>query len=273
MPIARVNDTELFYLEVGDGLPCLVMHGGLGADHTGLHPWLDPLGDVLRLIYYDHRGNGRSGRPPLKTLTYEQFATDADTLRIHLGADTIAVMGFSAGAAIALHYALQYPQNLSHLILVGAHAAWDYQEEILAACRRRGATPEMLEVFTGPPPRDDADLARMVRTLLPLYLHRFDAELAERYLGNAVWSAAANVRYGELLRDYYLVPHLREVRAPTLIVVGRDDVVTPPAQAERLHRGIPNSDLVVFEHSGHLPYLEEPEVFFRIVRDWLAGAQ
>ena len=66
------------------------------------------------------------------------------------------------------------------------------------------------------------------------------------------------------------MPRLGEIRAPTLIVVGRDDVVTPPAQAERLHHAIPNSELVVLEHSGHLPYLEEPEAFFRIVRDWFA---
>ena len=64
MPVAHLNDTELFYVEVGEGLPCLVMHGGLRGDHSSLHPWLDPLGDVMRLIYYDHRGNGRSGRPP-----------------------------------------------------------------------------------------------------------------------------------------------------------------------------------------------------------------
>src|SRR5215213_7388955 len=68
MPVAHLNDTELFYVEVGEGLPCLVMHGGLGADHSALHPWLDPLGDVMRLVYYDHRGNGRSGRPPSETI-------------------------------------------------------------------------------------------------------------------------------------------------------------------------------------------------------------
>jgi pimeloyl-ACP methyl ester carboxylesterase len=64
MPVAYLNGTELFYVEVGEGTPCLVMHGGLGFDHTWLHPWLDPLGDVMHLVYYDHRGNGRSGRPP-----------------------------------------------------------------------------------------------------------------------------------------------------------------------------------------------------------------
>ena len=51
MPGALVNGTELFYLTIGSGPPCLVMHGGLGFDHTYLHPWLDSLGNSLRLIY------------------------------------------------------------------------------------------------------------------------------------------------------------------------------------------------------------------------------
>ena len=76
MSRAGLSDTTLYYREVGAGMPCLVMHGGLGLDHTYLHPGLDPLGDVLRLVYYDHRCHGRSGRPPLETLTYEQLAAD-----------------------------------------------------------------------------------------------------------------------------------------------------------------------------------------------------
>jgi proline iminopeptidase len=267
MPIAPINGTEIFYLDVGAGFPCLVMHGGLGGDHGCLHPWLDPLGGNLRLIYYDHRCNGHSGRPPLETMTYDQLAADADALRAQLGLDTVIVMGFSAGAVIALHYALQYPQHVSHLVLVGGHATWDYGDEILAACRRRGATPQMMEAVSRSP-SDDADLANVVRAFMPLYLHRFDANLAERYVSNVAWDAAANVRYGELLQNYNLEPRLAEIRARTLIIVGRDDVITPIAQAERLHDGIPDSELVIFEQSGHLPYLEEPDRFFQVVRDW-----
>jgi pimeloyl-ACP methyl ester carboxylesterase len=64
--------------------------------------------------------------------------------------------------------------------------------------------------------------------------------------------------------------YLDEITAPTLILVGRDDVITPPTQAERLQRGIPNAELVVFEHSGHYPYFEESDRFFEVVHDWLA---
>ena len=97
-------------MEVGEGLPCLLMHGGLGFDHTCLHPWLDPLGDVMRLVYYDHRGNGRSGRPPSETIIFEQLCSDADALREHLGFEEVCVLGYSFGGFVALEYALRYPR-------------------------------------------------------------------------------------------------------------------------------------------------------------------
>lgn len=65
MPTVKVHETELFYLMSGNGLPCLVMHGGLRFDHTYLRG-LNIVSDVLRLVYYDHRHNGHSGRPGAK---------------------------------------------------------------------------------------------------------------------------------------------------------------------------------------------------------------
>ena len=137
MAVARVNGSELFYTEAGHGVPCLVMHGGLGVDHTQFREWLDPLGDVLRLIYYDHRGNGRSGRPPIETLTFDQLVADADALRAHLGYDQIAVMGHSYGGCLALLYALRYP-----LAPHAPDAGWnDGGVGLLRRARRRVAAP------------------------------------------------------------------------------------------------------------------------------------
>ncbi len=82
---AQVNDTQLFFERVGKGQPMLVMHGGLGLDHTCFRPWLDKLGEQVELIYYDHRGNGRSSRPDsLEGVTHETWAADADALRAQL---------------------------------------------------------------------------------------------------------------------------------------------------------------------------------------------
>jgi len=267
--IVEINGTEIFYTEVGSGLPCLVMHGGLGFDHTGARPWIDPLGDTLRLIYYDHRGNGRSGRPPLATLTYEQFAADADGLTQRLGIQQTAVMGFSAGGAIALHYALTYPERMSHLILVGAHAAWDYTHEIESSLARFPTTPEQLAAFTVVHPKTDDEYQQMFETIMPLYYHRFDPAMNQRFLERVAWSVSAYHRYNELIVTHDVVARLGEIRAPTLVIVGRDDFVTPIAQAERIARGITNAELVVFDRSGHMPYIEEAQRFRKLVREWV----
>src|SRR5713101_3608045 len=146
MSTASIHGSELYYVTVGEGLPCLVMHGGLGFDHTYLHPWLDPLGDTLHLIYYDHRGNGRSGRPAKETMTHAQFAADAEALALHLGFDRVAVMGHSYGGFIALEFALRHPHRLSHLILLDTAPAFNYAEEIDANALRKGATEEMMAI-------------------------------------------------------------------------------------------------------------------------------
>lgn len=269
MPVAYVNDTYLFYHKVGTGLPCLVMHGGLGLDHTYMHPWLDPLGDVLHLVYYDHRGNGRSGRPPLETLTLAQFAADADALRTFLGFNKVAVMGHSYGGFIALEYALRYPECLSHLILIGTAPAFNYGEEIMANAKRKGATEEMMAVLHAPKLTDDAQMKHALQSIIPLYFYKFDANLADRLFENTVWSASAWTRSDQLLPRYNIIPRLSEICAPTLILVGRDDFICPLSQAQIIHNGIRNSTLAIFEKSGHLPHIEEPGAFFAAVRQWL----
>jgi len=114
--IAEVNGTEIFYKIRGEGEPLLMMHGGLGQDHTVFSPWLEPLEERFKVIYYDHRGNGRSGRPPLETLTHENFAKDADELRRFLGIDEMILFGHSYGSFLALEYAVRYQEHLTHLV-------------------------------------------------------------------------------------------------------------------------------------------------------------
>jgi proline iminopeptidase len=268
MPVARLNDTELFYVEVGEGLPCLVMHGGLGGDHSALHPWLDPLGDVMHLVYYDHRGNGRSGRPPSETITFEQLCADADALRDYLGFEEVAVLGYSFGGFVALEYALRYPERLSHLILLDTAPTLDYVEEIEANARRKGATQEQLAALDASA-EDEAGSWRLWKLIEPLYFHTYDAELAERVMGKTIVSNYAGDAGDAILEGWNLTPRLGEISAPTLILVGKDDFVCPPSQAKIMHEGIPNSKLALFENSGHFTHVEEPEAFFDAVREWL----
>ncbi len=266
MPNASVNDTSLHYVTVGEGLPCLVMHGGLGFDHTYLHPSLDRLGDALQMVYYDHRGNGRSGRPPKDTMTHAQFAADAEGLALHLGFDKVAVIGHSYGGFIALEFALRYPHRVSHLILLDTAPAMNYGEEIMANAVRKGATEEMLAVLNEEWSSDDA-MRQRFPLIWSLYFKNFDPAVANRLIENAILTVAGGAREGEMA-SYNVTPRLGEIHTPTLILVGRDDFICPPSQAHILHEGIPNSELVIFENSGHLPWVEEPDTFFDTVHDW-----
>ncbi len=271
MPTAQLNGTELFYQEVGAGLPCLVMHGGLGLDHTYLHPALDPLGDALRLIYYDHRGNGRSGRPPSEDLTIEHWVADADALRAHLGIEQVAVLGHSFGGCLGLEYALRHPERVSHLLLVGTVPALNYWDEVDAIITRRQPSPTVQAAWQTPP-TDDVGLATWLTAVAPLYVHpQSDPGILAPLLSEVTFEHGTWARSVEVFnRDYDVTARLDEVHAPTLILVGREDFICPPSQATIMQERIPHAELAVFERSGHFPFVEEAEAFFSTVREWLS---
>lgn len=146
-----VRDTELYVDVEGQGPPVLVMHGGLGVDHTCFRPWLDPLGDTASLIYYDHRGNGRSARPPLDEFDHDTWVEDADALRAAMGHEKVVVLGHSYGGFLALRYALAHPDRVRGLILLSTAAVmehWDSIHEGLTA-RHAGSAAGL----RGPPLR------------------------------------------------------------------------------------------------------------------------
>ena len=272
MPVEKINQFDLFYTEHGNGLPCLVMHGGLGMDHTYLHPWLDPLGDVLHLVYYDHRCNGRSSCPCIDTLTFPQLCADANALRECLGFSTIVLMGHSYGGFISLEYALRYPETLSHLILVDTSPAFKHDREVIANAKRKGATKEMMAALHSQSPVFDQQFQDSFQVILPLYFSRYDDELARCMFERTKWSALAGIRSNQLLARYDVTQRLCEINVPTLIIAGRDDFICPPSQADIIHRCIPNSELVILDQSGHFPYAEEPGAFFDAVRKWLKSS-
>ena len=270
MPVAELNGTTLYYQEIGAGMPCVVIHGGLGLDHVYMRP-VDFLGSALRLIYLDVRGNGRSGRPPLETLTFETFCADLEALRQHLGIERWAALGNSYGGFIALEYALRYPEHISHLILSDTSpSCGDYEEEIGANVERHNPSPDVLAALAEEP-TDDASFSRNFTALLPLYYAHYDAERARRQFEGTIFCHQTAAHAQPMAKRVYNVTRrLGEIHVPTLVTVGREDFICPPSRAEILHAGIPDSELAIFEHSGHFPFVEEPETFFATVRNWLA---
>ena len=265
----QVDGTELFYEREGSGPGCLVLHGGLGVDHRMYRRSLAALSGTHEVVWLDHRGNGRSGRPPSSTITIEQLADDAAAVieRLELGA--AVVIGHSYGGFVAQELALRHPQLVSKLALVattpGQLGTNEDPEE------GRGAElPDEAAALLSVVPADDDALVDGLRRLMPWYLHRREVSDVIAMMDGTVFSRNAMVRGFEVLASWSSVDRLHRVDAPTLVAVGAHDVFTSPPQARRISSRIPGSVLVEFADSGHFPWIDEPERFFGVVGEWLA---
>ena len=264
-----VNGTTLFYETIGDGPPCLCLHGGPGTDSSGLRRTLTPLAEALglRLIVYDHRGHGRSEWVPVEQCTQDQLVADVEGVRQALGLERVHVLGISWGGFLGLMYAARYPHALATLAVVGAAASGEFMTRAEANARAQ-STPAQWAAYRAlwdGSLADDAAFAEAFATIRPLYF--FDRSLA-----TASVQARAETRHRLAVRRF-IIEHeyprydcraeLSRIVAPTLVAVGRHDWICPVDQAEEVHRLVPHSTLAIFEHSGHSPQVEEREAFAR----------
>lgn len=272
---ATVPGGELYYESVGHGPVMLLMHMGLGLDHSYLRPWLDPLGRDVTLAYYDLRGNGRSSRPRVwDKLDVRDFTEDAEALRRHLRAESVIVFGHSYGGMLAQAYARAYPEHVAALILCCTYPALDFPEVAFANASAR-ATPDQLAALQqafSPPIGDDETWATLARAILPIYFHAFDPERHGNVLDAVRFSAGAYDRSAALLPQLNSLPWLHEITAPALVLSGADDWLSPTALgARRLVDRLPRAELVEFRRSGHFPFVEENSAFLETVGSWLQG--
>lgn len=284
---AKLNGVELFFDVEGAGFVpngpnlderevCLVLHGGPGMDHTYYRPWLTPLSEDMQLVYIDHRGTGRSSRPvPLETCTIEQMADDVEKLRTYLGLGKVTVLGNSYGGFWAMTYALRHPDSLNKLILITTAPSHEFYAAAKAEAEKKG-TPEQIAaipgVFEGTITTDE-EFEAWWDVMAPLYYHRWDEayrEAAKRARPNR---EIATYMFREVIPHYDLRPRLHEIGAPTLVIGARHDWVTPVSQSEAIAAAIPDNELVIFEESGHSPFVEEQDGFLRTVRRFMGFPQ
>jgi len=266
----RVGDVSLYYETAGQGPPCVLVHGGPGVGHPGRLTQYAPLGDLVQLIAYDHRGHGRSSKAPEETYTQEQLARDLHGLCGALGIDRPILLGASAGGFISLIYATAHPASPRALILVGTSPSRAFMPRATANMERLG-TPPMRDAYRrlwDGSIDDPAEFQRAFETIQPMYYHdkrRAPASLAGRDFDPVTRRA--------LIRDYarYDVRDgLGRIRVPTWVGVGRHDWICPVPESEEIARRIPGAELHVFEHSGHSPQAEETAAFMEGVRAFLS---
>ena len=280
---ARIRGTEIYFDVEGMGLVpegsrmverpvAFVIHGGPGGDHTGFKPGLGPLAERMQLVYFDHRGQGRSAKGDPATYTLDENVEDMEALRQHLGLGPIVSIGTSYGGMVAMAHAARYPRSVSHLVLVvtAAHAGFNARARQIVAER---GTPEQKEVaaqlWAGALDTPEK-LRRYYDVMGPLYSRSHDPVAAKAGRDRGILSPDALNRAfapGGFLQHYDLRPELARIVAPTLILAGRHDWICPPEFSEEIHRLVPGSDLRIFEESSHSIRADEP----RRMIDAIAG--
>ncbi|MEM8858372.1 MAG: alpha/beta fold hydrolase [Chloroflexota bacterium] len=262
--------SDLFVEKIGSGTPVLVMHGGLGLDHNYFRPSLDGLSDVAEIIYYDHRGNGRSPAfDSYDEMSFEQLIDDADALRQSLGYDKIVLYGHSYGGFIAQNYALKYQDNLAGLILASTSYNIHY-EPVFPDWQTEEAMGGIGRIFGGPFETDE-EFAQTWRTALPIYWKDMPAGLSAEIDSNTVYKAGAWNRAFAMLGEFDLKGQLSAINVPTLIMSGLYDFITGRQAHEDLHAEIEGSTLVKFDDSAHFPMHSETEAYLAAIKAFLAA--
>jgi len=284
--LARVRDTEIYFDVVGAGLVpdgermrerpvAFIIHGGPGNDHSDLKASLSPLSETMQLVFFDHRGQGRSARGDAARYLLDENVEDMEALRRHLGVGPIVSVGTSYGGMVAMAHAARYPAAVSHLVLIvtAAHAGFNARaQEIVAARGTAAQQAAVADLWAGR--LDTVEKLRHYYDVLgPLYSLRYDPALAQRTRGRAILSPEAITTAfapGGFLRSFDLRPELAAITAPTLILAGRHDWICPPEFSEEIHRLIKGSQLRIFENSSHSIRNDEPALLRATISDFVA---
>jgi proline iminopeptidase len=285
----------IYYVAFGNGSPLVVVHGGPGASHDYFLPYLLPLARTHRLIFIDERGSGRSQRlQDTSRYTVEAMADDIEDVRVALNLGKISLLGHSCGGVLAQAYALKYQQHLSHLILNSTFPSTREMNEVLA--REKAAMPpaklkrlnelERAGLFGkgeawehGRYPAEYAALAWGPGYFPFLYGARPDSNY-DPVAGNAptnwelyraMWGEHGEFVIDGNLKSVEYVDRLPSIHVPTLVLVGNHDECDPSLSRE-MHEKIAGSQLVILPNSGHMNFVDQPELWQKAVESFLSGA-
>lgn len=248
MPKIQIDGAEIYYAQAGQGRPALLLIHGAGADHTLWGEQISALQKAFTVAALDLNGHSQS---PKRTSRdgISLYAQEARAVCEALGVPTVLV-GHSMGGAVAMTLALDPPQNLAGLVLVGTGAKLRVHPQILEFCR--------------------SDFAR-ARDLLVTWAFAAHApsELRERSRAQMQRNGAETLfRDFSSCNSFDVTDRLSEITCPTLIVCGTADQLTPAKYSEYLQAHIAGAQLRLIENAGHMVMLEQPDALNQVLRDF-----
>jgi proline iminopeptidase len=283
----------IYYKVIGHGAPLVIIHGGPGASHDYFLPYLLPLMRSNKLVFIDERGSGKSSKlEDAKQYTIANMVEDIETVRQALGLGKISLLGHSFGGALVQAYAFKYQKNLSHLILGSTFASTKELNEALAKMKA--------EMVPSERDRVNAIEAAGLFGKGALWEHgRYSEEYAKLAWGKGyfpyvyvnhpdpnydpvssntstawdvyreMWGSNGEFIVDGNLKEVEYVSRLPEIKVPTLIIVGDHDE-SDPRMSQEMHEKIAGSKLVILPKSGHMTFVDQPEMFLKAVGEFVA---
>ncbi|MFN2614320.1 MAG: alpha/beta fold hydrolase [Actinomycetota bacterium] len=287
-PVATSDGTLLHVEGSGSGEITLALSHGFSLGCTLWHHQVLGLAGDARIVTFDHRGHGRSGRPPTNDWTLTALARDIDAVISDAAPNgRVVLVGHSMGGMAALEYARLFPEKIgttvAGLVLVDTTAA-DVMGGMLPAGRRIAAALQGLQevVMRALAGRVDAvdrlrrngsTVAYLGTRVMGFGPNPSPSQVAfiERLLADTpseVWLSLIPTIMGFDLSDV-----LPNINVPVLIIVGSHDRLTPPHAAERMAFALPQAELAVIEGAGHTSMVERPDEFNQHIREFLTRVE
>jgi len=266
MPKEKVNDIEMYY-EMADFTnpweepETLVLIHGYISNGKFWFPQVPVFCREFKVITIDNRGYGRTTIPQ-KGFTIKTMASDLKVLLDKLNVDKAYILGHCSGGCIAQQFALDFPEKMKGLVLFATFSQpldppldWNSLKQMLTIVDLSDVAEQSASMAFSP--RVDKDLLEWVKTEMK--------NVAQPYAGKML---KVVLDFSESLFTFNATDQLRNIKAQTLVIVGKDDTTTPLKFSEIIHRNLPKSEMALM--SGlHYCSLEYPNEFNKIVLEFL----
>jgi pimeloyl-ACP methyl ester carboxylesterase len=266
MPKVKINDIQMFYEVHGEGFP-LIMIQGLSASLDWWDPrWIQTLSEKFKIIAFDNRGAGRTDISAWE-YSIKLFADDTAGLMDALGVPRANVLGLSMGGMIAQELVLNYPEKVKKVILCSTHCG---------GARSVQASDEVMGILTADVSALALSAEEVARMTIPLLFTKdfikntpgVEELVIEQITKNPI-SNEAFMRQMSAIMQFDTYDRLSQIKIPTLILHGKQDILIPPENGSILEKAIPGARLVSFENSAH-GLLEETEEVLDTILEFLA---
>ena len=248
----NVDDVELYYEIHGEGEPIIFSHGWM-CDCSVWNSQINFFSKKYKVIVYDHRGHGKSDKPKAN-YSIETLSNDLYSIIKELNLDKVTLVGHSMGGMTALTFALNHPDKVSKLILVGTSAKMTLLGYIQLWIMMHISSYESF-----------------VRGMIDFQHHKPSEQIKKESFERAMRTPkfASYECFTEFMKNYDIRERISQIRIPALIVVGSKDEATPVEMSQYLNREIKGSKLQIIPDSKHMVMIDKPNELNGIIEEFI----